>query len=501
MKSSLNSGFQGASSRRQPTRSVRTTANRPSNYYAKASAYRHSGVAQIENDPPTPTPPAFFPAISFFTDALTALPNEMQKHFTMLKETEGKLHQPDQAVDDLVDAISKLSEPARVTALDQSQAYMHLSLANSISGSAAASVVNEATPRWAHPSVDVDNQAQRTISHDSHLEQREDLFIQLIGRLKEMTSVLDEKNMILSAANDTLTRQLLRLDSAMPHIENELSDEARLGSNTHWALPHMKELRRTNPVGPSERGRRDVTNVNNLAAAAAVVHEGEIAATRSEARREAMLAKRSRAREPDSDVDERTTSRKHLSGKARKGQDNVVESKSAPGAQPQKRRRVEKAPAGERALSAALGGRLGGTRASPRGSPAPDANRKKPKPLPNATGPRKRCIYTLEALELSMLTPLTGLLPTHHHLHLPQLAATSRHRPIEPIVPPVNKLRELAKLPFKTSSTKAQTIGGPPLHPLHGKQMRRVRRQPAFLGNFRKRMQFWTGERQEQTMA
>lgn len=389
MKSSLATNANGSSNRRQPVRSSRATANRPSNYYAKPTSYRHSTVTVADPEPQS-SAPGFFPAVTFFTDALTALPKEMQKHFTMLKETEGKLHQPDQTVTDLVNDINKLPDPPRVPSLDRNQAYMQLSLANSISGSTTGSVVNGMTPRRIHLTSDVDTQAQRMLSQDPD-PQREELFVQLITKLKEMIAILDEKNMILSASNDTLFRQLTRFDSAIPHIENEVSEDARLGSNTHWALPHMKDLRRTNSA-PSDRGRRDVTNVNNLAAAAAAVHEGEIAATRSEARREAMLAKRNRARDPDSDIDDRAVSRKQVTNKARKGQETTSDPKAVGGSQPAKRRRVDKGGAGERAIGAALSGRLGGTRASPRGSPVPEGNRKRTKPLVAPTGSRKKYV-------------------------------------------------------------------------------------------------------------
>ena len=339
---------------------------------------------------PSASAPGFFPAITFFTDAVTALPKEMQKHFTILKETEGKLYQPDQAVNDIVNSINKLPDPPRMSTLRRNQAYMHLSVADSISGSATGSVVNRMTPRRLLSASDVENQPPNVVMPlQDHEAQREELFVQLITKLKEMAAILDEKNMILSASNDTLNRQLMRFDSVMPHVENEISEETRLGSNTHWALPHMKDLRRTNGV-TSDRGRRDVTNVNNLAAAAAAVHEGEIAATRSEARREAMLAKRGRARDPDSDADERPHARKHVASKARKVPEITVDAKSTASSQPAKRRRVEKLVAGERAMGAALSGRLAPARASPRGSPAPDGNRKKAKPLPAQNASKKK---------------------------------------------------------------------------------------------------------------
>ena len=384
----------GNTNRRQPARSVRSTAHRPSNYYAKPFSFRNAAAAPIDNEPPTPIPPGFFPAVSFFTDAVTALPKEMQRHFTILKETEGKLYQPDQDVSELASSINKLPEASRVPLLQHAQSYMQLSLAASISGSATASVANGTTPRVPQSIGDSVLSTEQFSARDPNLAQREELFQQLIGRLRAMATVLDEKNMILMAANETLARQLFRFDSAMPHVETEISEDARLGSNSHWALPHMKDMRRPNGTGLTDRGRRDVTNVNNLAAAAAVVHEGEIAATRSEARREAMLAKRGRARDLDSDLDDRPGAKKHVTtSKVRKAGDIVLDSKPGQGGQAQKRRKIEKNAVAERSMASNANGRNGNGRGSPRGSPAPDARSKKARATVAPSVTRKKYVH------------------------------------------------------------------------------------------------------------
>lgn len=310
----------------------------------------------------------------------------------MLKETEGKAYQPDQAIAELVTAIKKLPDPPRGPLGDRQHPLMQFSMANSLAGSANGSVVDGMMPRQPAQILAQDGGTQSVQTINEQQVRRQELFKKLQGHIREKIVVLDEKNMVLSAANDTLTRQLLRLNSSFPYIENEVSEEARLGSNTHWALEHMKDMRRATGGMISERTRRDVTNVNNLAAAAAAVHEGEIAATRSEARREAMLAKRSRAHNFDSDFDERAPSRKQTTtSKVRKAPESATALTN--GNATHKRRRVEKVrgPSTERSLGAALNGRLGGGRASPRDTPAVEgaAARKKAKPLP-APVPRKK---------------------------------------------------------------------------------------------------------------
>lgn len=393
-----------SSSRRQPTRSARTSTNRPSNYYAKPFSYR-SGVSSIvDNEPAIPTAPGFFPAITHFTDGVAALPKEVQRHFTMLKETEGKAYAPDQAIAELVTAIARLPPAPRPQTQERPMPFMQLPMANSVNGgSAHGSVIDGVAPAGLNSDIDMPDasQSQQQPTADEHANRRHDLYGRLHYQVNEMTKILEEKNMVLQTANETLGRQLIRLESSFPHIDNELSEDARLGSNTHWALPHMKELRRTN--GTTTERRRDVTNVNNLAAAAAAVHETEIAATRSEARREAMLAKRSRA-PPGYDFDDRgsVSGRKSstTSTKVRKTADAAPATVNGSSG---KRRRVDKPAAAaassaaaasvssERAMSAALHGRLAQPARSRDNSTA-ELARKKNKPAPPQASQRKKSV-------------------------------------------------------------------------------------------------------------
>jgi len=399
MKSALNTGAPAVSNnnRRQPQRSVRSTALRPSNYYAKPSGFRGAPDAHPEPQVGLDAAPGFFPAITHFTDGISALPKEVIRHLTMLRETEGKAYPHEQAIDELVDAIDKLPTPPRAAQL-QLQAFLNFSLANSANASANVSMIDGFT---SHPQTANDEQvASSQVALDEPSERRRLLFSQLRVQLQQIVHVLDEKNHVLTTANETLVRQLTRLSGTMPYIEAEISEEARLGSNTHWALPHMKELRKAAAPPPTERSRRDILAANNLAAAAAAVHEGDIAATRSEARREAMLAKRTRHVNVDSDFDDRTTARKAQPGKVRKAQEALADNpKTVTGgaatAQGHKRRRVEKLPppALERSAST-INGRAKGVRepGSPRETPATEVPKKKSsKPLPAPVVPRKRC--------------------------------------------------------------------------------------------------------------
>jgi len=192
---------------------------------------------------------------------------------------------------------------------------------------------------------------------------------------------LDEKNVCLSEANKTLDKQLARVESVLPHVESEISEEARLGNLKHWAYADNRVKHKPAPAN-AERNRRDVAATNSLAAAAATVHEDDIAAARVEARREA----KKRHQQADSEFEDRTT--KKTQGKGRKAADPAPQPATAakglgilnglPVVQPPKRRRVDKegAVAMERTLSGATKGNKVAGNVS-RSTPAVEAAKKK----------------------------------------------------------------------------------------------------------------------------
>ena len=350
--------------RRQSTRQVSRTS-RPQNYYARNFSGR--GVADgasTSND----AQPGFFPAIQHFTDAVDALPKEVIRHFSMLKEVEAKLHAPDDQVRRLAAMIKDLPPPVR--ARQPPQAYFpSLSAQNSVDGSRHGSVV---------ATQGSDGTTINGESNEMADRERQALFYNLNMNIIMMAPALDEKIAVLTTANQTLQRQLDRMVSSYNHIPEEVSDEARLGNPKHWAYVTDKETKKV-----PERARREVVNTNTLAAAAAAV-EGEFA-SRSEARREAVAARKSRAQQIDSDFDDRPPPKKGP-GKAKK----PIEDPKSVGlgiangvAGPGKKRKVPGSIPMERSASGALSNAARANQASPRETPdIVPKKRSKPGPAP-----------------------------------------------------------------------------------------------------------------------
>jgi hypothetical protein len=230
----------------------------------------------------------------------------------------------------------------------------------------------------------------------------------------------------MAEANRALAQQLARLDSVMPHIENEISEESRLGSLTHWAYQDNRAKKQTT-TSQNERNRRDVAATSSLAAAAAAVHDQDIAAARGEARREAK--KTSRTQAVDSDFDDRPTKRTQT-GKSRKNADAEPKASGlgiangTANAAPTKRRKVEKAPAVAGApamersasnMSTVAKAARGAGNTTPRSTPAVETTTKKkgkPGPAPGTGAGKKRYTSLSFSESSNQLTRPTGIPPS-----------------------------------------------------------------------------------------
>ena len=412
-------GSLASTNRRQPVRQTRTNPLRTSvtGGVLGGPLSHHGGLETGQN---SNSAPGFFPAITHFTDSISALPKEIVRHFTLLKEVDAKVFGPEETLGQLVAAATNTPAPLQKEVAQPSSAGHATETTNTTvaggNGSLSAATTNATSGQEHQTQGDGD---------DTDMARRS-LFYNLRAVVAEMLMTLDEKNHVLSTATEALNKQLARVDSSFPYIDNEISEEARYGSLMHWAYAD-KSASRGNGTTAGERSRRDVASANNLAAAAAAVHEGETAVSRSESRREAMLARKQRNVHVDSDFDDGRPShpstatgairRPQGAGKLRKPVDvpgttngtalGLGITNGPPGTVStvaNKRRRVEKpatniangVPAMERSMSTAMQNNGGGARGgavSPRETPAADGSRKRVRGGGGPSGPaRKRFV-------------------------------------------------------------------------------------------------------------
>ncbi|KAH5377005.1 hypothetical protein HBI49_041680 [Parastagonospora nodorum] len=373
---------------RTSTRQGRATV-RPTNYYARTFAGRIAANGLEQTPESSNSAPGFLPALTHFTAAVDSFPKEIINHFSMFKEVEAKLHDPEQMLKELFDEIAQLP----VTTKGQ---------------------LRNGEPEFGGSNSNVDSlpQSFSSLPPEELVIRKRQLFYRLRVLMAQIIPTLDEKLVVLQAAKITKDKGLMRMHHSFSQLDNEISDEARYGSLNHWAYADKEEKKKGSTT--HERQRREVAAANNLAAAAQHVHDVDSIAAKSEARREAVLAnKRSRHHQVDSDFDDRPAKkpqkRKPLAADAAPPDNRhvglgIVGNGAGPHG---KRKKTEKAlaaatlaaPAMERSLSGALkaagsGGGRGGS--SPRATPGLEtaaSSKRKPRAAP-APAQRKNQLPT-----------------------------------------------------------------------------------------------------------
>ncbi|KAJ6129752.1 Zinc finger PHD-finger [Penicillium capsulatum] len=282
---------------RQSNRQTRTNPSRTSKTIGRSSfGFGRGSTADMPAT--SPVPHGFYPALTHFTDAITALPREFRRHNSLLKEVDAKAWALEENLLQLLQ-LSSESHPV---------------------------------PHPPHPAPIVGGMVREDVlpqpSESPESKDRRLLFDRVRQSLSDLMMTADEKNHVISNANEELDRQVIRLDTVFPYIAGEISEEARLGSLTHWAYSNKTAAK----AATTERPRREaVVNRPDLTQA----FEAE-AASRSEARREAVLARKQRRANVDADYEDSRSARKTNSGKSRA--DNATAEQSAAA----KRRRVDR---------------------------------------------------------------------------------------------------------------------------------------------------------------
>jgi hypothetical protein len=211
-----------------------------------------------------------FPAVTHFADILTALPKEVVRHLTLFKEVDAKIFNPEQELFRLIKQAQDLPEScSSPTAMPP----------------AGAADAGTRSSNTAPDPFDPSNIARRQ------------LYRQITMKLQSMIGSLEEKNHVVTAANMALDKQLARIEDVYPHVQNEFSEEAKYGNPNHWAYPENRTGSNSNSgngnangnkSAQGERSRRDGVAAIS-AAAQALVDE---AAARSDARKQAVQAKK-----------------------------------------------------------------------------------------------------------------------------------------------------------------------------------------------------------------
>ena len=403
VKPPASDGSTGSTRRSQPIRQTRTNPPRTTTSLNRNNSLAGGSAHEQQVD--------IFPAVTHFADAITALPKELVRHFTLLKEVDAKVFGPEETLFKLIETTLDAHPPGPTRSHDASSNHAPAILAlTSTPGSSGGGNLSSQLP----PTLPAADEPVNPALFDPGNLPRRQLFRQTALKIQEMIVSLEEKNHVISTANEAMQKQLARVEDIWPHLKGEFSDEAKWGSTTHWAYLENRTNNNNNNNNTSnnsnnnqaERSRRE--GAATLSAAAQQL--AEEAASRSSDRKQALAAKKGSKTQPVDATGEgrqQETSKK-TQGSSKSSRKPLADSSTgvglgistgtaANGNPPSKRRKVEPkvnsstAPA-EKAMSSVFGSNATKPRtASPRGTPAPDGASKKRKALPtSSTQPKKR---------------------------------------------------------------------------------------------------------------
>lgn len=383
----------GSSRRAQPVRRTRTNP-------ARTTA--PNGTNALSSGHGNDQPIDIFPAVTHFTDAITALPKELVRHFTLLKEVDAKIFAPEESLFKLIEAALNAPPPDPPRSVNDASSSV-------APASAPMSAQNSSTgvPFSGHfPAVSSNDEPVNPALLDPSNLPRRQLYRQTAFKIQEMLVSLEEKNHVISTANEALQKQLGRIEDLWPQLENEFSDEAKWGSTTHWAYLENR-IAKANNNSQAERSRRE--GAATLSAAAQQL--ADEAAARSSDRKQALAAKKNskNSQAADADADgkqqEYASRKSHNASKSRKPANDAaggvglgISNQAANGANPApKRRKVENKQANnggavttEKAMSSVFGASTAKPKTiSPSGTPAPEGAKKR-KALPTSSNQAKK---------------------------------------------------------------------------------------------------------------
>lgn len=359
----------GTSNMRSSSRQTRTNPTRTSKTHG--STLRQNSL--ISNPPPSVQgggePHGFYPAIQHFTDAITALPRDYRRHTSLLKEVDAKAWQPEESLQVLLEQCVGDKPTMTLPSLPFSAPASTTNIMEDASASGANSVAG----------VPPDALSQLSGHSASPAAANRQVFAALRHNLIQIMVTMDEKNHVINNANEELSRAVRRLDNVWPHVADEISEEARLGSLKHWALTDINPAKKPTVA----------TTRREAAANLALLHDNEVS-QRSESRREAVAAKTKQRMDRLAAMDGldevKTTKKKTSKENPRRDVDSASEVPAL--AMAAKGKKAAKAVGGaamEKSMSAALGGR-----AMSREPSQQDGSKKRKAPASGAVVARKR---------------------------------------------------------------------------------------------------------------
>ncbi|KAI5821395.1 hypothetical protein BZA77DRAFT_299436 [Pyronema omphalodes] len=220
-----------SSARKQPMRQTRT-ARKPSTSKPTPNGVESFAIPSA--------PDKFYSCLHAFTDAIDALPSEIIRHFTLLREVDAKACLPEYHLRTLIDTLDRLPAPADPYEFDAAlEALKQLDELRRR---------RDNDPTFQHNAEQVELLAElekieaaeallgpncRTILGQP--ETRRAKCHQIRGQIQDILGTQEEKVHVIGTAVEALNKQMSRVDHAFAYTETEIPQIYRLGNPNHWA--------------------------------------------------------------------------------------------------------------------------------------------------------------------------------------------------------------------------------------------------------------------------
>jgi len=175
----------------------------------------HNTYSHNDGAPTQWSSSSFYPGLAAFTDTIDALPLEIIRHFTLLREVDAKACGPEHQLRQYIREAFQLPKPVDPSHFDRA-----LVQARGGDVSSQADTFYYGTTPGDLPEPD--------ITRRSRLQQVRSV-------ITELLLTLDEKVHVISTASEALNKHLVRVDNAYKIVQDEINPVIRDGNPEHWA--------------------------------------------------------------------------------------------------------------------------------------------------------------------------------------------------------------------------------------------------------------------------
>ena len=255
----------------------------------------------------------FYPALASFTDSIDALPAEIIRNFTLLREVDAKACHPEEQLRRYISVVRSLPPPNDPSEPDPALEFLRRQ--EELKRRREEALMNGENPPL---ETDIENSGDTV---EQYPETRRSRLQQIRMVLQDLLPMLDEKIHVITGTAETLNKHNLRVDQAYAYVQSEIPEIYRTGNPEHWGYKPNP------PKGASARAAAERAAVQAAIQAAnqAAAEDARIdyagSNSRTESRREA-LARRHAAQTASHD-DEDTIQPPNSSSKRPHGNSRV----------------------------------------------------------------------------------------------------------------------------------------------------------------------------------